>query len=114
MDWLDWFDAHDYEIARQVLQRGVGALAFLAFLSTLNQFRPLLGEHGMLPVPELLRLAPRLRGPSVFRWGYTDRRLVSLAIAGMVLAASVVVGLPQLGPPWVPMLVFLALWLGYL
>ena len=35
MDWLDWFDAHDYEIARQVLQRGVGALAFVAFLSTL-------------------------------------------------------------------------------
>ena len=57
MDWLDWFDAHDYEIARQVLQRGVGALAFMAFLSTLNQFRPLLGEHGLLPVPELLRLA---------------------------------------------------------
>ena len=50
----------------------------------------------------------------MFRWGYTDRRLVALAIAGMVLAASVVVGLPQLGPPWVPMLVFLALWLGYL
>jgi len=43
VDWLDWFDAHDYEIARQVLQRGVAALAFVAFLSTLNQFRPLLG-----------------------------------------------------------------------
>ena len=50
----------------------------------------------------------------MFRWGYTDRRLVALAISGMVLAASVVVGLPQLGPPWVPMLVFLALWIGYL
>ena len=32
----------------------------------------------------------------------------------MVLAASVVVGLPQLGPPFVPMLVFLALWILYL
>jgi Lipase maturation factor len=114
VDWLDWFDAHDYEIARQVVQRGVGVLAFVAFLSTLNQFRPLLGEHGLLPVPELLRLAPRLRGPSVFRWGYTDRRLVALAVAGMVLAASVVAGLPQLGPPWVPMLVLLALWILYL
>ena len=114
MDWLDWFDAHDYEIARQVLQRGVGALAFVAFLSTLNQFRPLLGEHGLLPVPELLRIARRLRGPSVFRWGYTDRRLVAVAVTGMVLAASVVVGLPQLGPPWVPLLVFLALWILYL
>jgi hypothetical protein len=32
----------------------------------------------------------------------------------MVLAASVVVGLPQLGPPWVPLVVFLALWILYL
>ena len=114
MDWLDWFDAHDYEIARQVLQRGVAALAFVAFLSTLNQFRPLLGEGGLLPVPELLRIARRLRGPTLFRWGYTDRRLVAIAVTGMVLAASVVLGLPQLGPPFVPMLVFLALWILYL
>jgi hypothetical protein len=114
VDWLDWFDAHDYEIARQVVQRGVAALAFVAFLSTLNQFRPLLGEHGLLPVPELLRRASRLRGPSLFRWGYTDRRLIAIAVAGLVLAASVVAGLPQLGPPWVPMLVFLTLWILYL
>jgi len=114
VDWLDWFDAHDYEIARQVLQRGVAALAFVAFLSTLNQFRPLLGEHGLLPVPELLRIARRLRGPTLFRWGYCDGRLVAIAITGMVLAASVVLGVPQLGPPFVPMLVFLALWILYL
>ena len=114
MDWLDWFDAHDYEIARQVVQRGVAALAFVAFLSTLNQFRPLLGEHGLLPVPELLRRSSRLRGPTLFRWGYTDRRLIAIAVAGLVLAASVVAGLPQLGPAWVPMLVFLALWILYL
>jgi lipase maturation factor len=114
VDWVGWFDANDYEIARQVLQRGVAALAFVAFLSTLNQFRPLLGEHGLLPVPELLRHAPRLRGPSLFRWGYTDRRLVAVATTGLVLAASVVIGLPQLGPAWVPLLVFLALWILYL
>lgn len=114
MDWGGWFEAHDYEIARQILQRGVAALAFVAFLSTLNQFRPLLGEHGLLPVPELLKLAPRLRGPSVFRWGYTDRRLVVVAVAGLLLAASVVVGLPQLGAPWVPLIGFLALWMLYL
>ncbi|MFE6964040.1 lipase maturation factor family protein [Agromyces sp. NPDC057679] len=114
MDWTAWFDAHDYEVARQVLQRGVGALAVVAFWSTLNQFRPLLGERGLLPVPELLRRASRLRGPSLFRWGYTDRRLVAVAVAGIVLGASVVLGLPQLGPPWLPMLVFLGLWLLYL
>jgi hypothetical protein len=114
VDWFGWFDAHDYEIAREVLQRGVAALALIAFVSTLNQFRPLLGEHGLLPVPELLRRASRLRGPSVFRWGYTDRRLVVVAVSGAVLAASVVLGLPQLGPPWVPLVVLLATWLLYL
>ncbi|GAA1778645.1 lipase maturation factor family protein [Agromyces lapidis] len=114
MDWTVWFDAHDYEVARQVLQRGVGVLAVVAFWSTLNQFRPLLGEHGLLPVPALLQRASRLRGPSLFRWGYSDRRLVAVAVAGIVLGASVVFGLPQLGPPWLPMLAFIALWLLYL
>lgn len=114
LDWLSWLDARDYEIAREILQRGVAALAVVAFWSTLNQFRPLLGEHGLLPVPELMRLVGRLRGPSVFRWGYSDRRLVAVAVTGLVLGASVVLGLPQLGPPWVPMLVFLGMWLLYL
>jgi len=114
VDGFGWFDAHDYEIAREVLQRGVAALALVAFVSTLNQFRPLLGEHGLLPVPELLLRVSRLRGPSVFRWGYTDRRLVAVATTGAVLAASVVLGLPLLGPPWVPLVVLLATWLAYL
>ena len=114
LDWLGWLDARDYLIAREILQRGVAALAVVAFWSTLNQFRPLLGERGLLPVPELLRRVSRLRGPSVFRWGYTDRRLVAVATAGIMLGASVVAGLPQLGPPWVPMLVFLTLWVLYL
>jgi hypothetical protein len=38
VDWAAWFDAPDYEFARQVLQRGVAALYFVAFLSSLNQF----------------------------------------------------------------------------
>ena len=32
----------------------------------------------------------------------------------MAIAATLVLGLPQLGPPWVPMLAFLALWLLYM
>jgi hypothetical protein len=114
LDWLGWLDARDYEIAREILQRGIAALAVVAFWSTLNQFRPLLGEHGLLPVPELMRMVSKLRGPSVFRWGYTDRRLVAVATTGLVLGACVVVGLPQLGPPWAPLLVFLAMWILYL
>jgi hypothetical protein len=118
---MDGFAAVDFELARQVLQRGVAALFFVAFLSTLNQFRPLLGERGLLPAPDLLdwaaadRRRQKLLRPTLFRWvRYTDRRLVALCLAGMVIAAALVAGLPQLGPPWVPMLCFLALWLGYM
>ena len=118
---MDGFAAVDFEFARQVLQRGIAALFFVAFLSSLNQFRPLLGENGLLPAPDLLawaqssKRAAGLIRPTLFRHvRYTDRRLAALCVGGMVVAAALAAGIPQLGPPWVPMICFLALWLGYM
>ncbi|GGH49968.1 lipase maturation factor family protein [Microbacterium album] len=118
---MDGFAAVDFWVAREVLQRGIAALFLIAFVSTLNQFRPLLGERGLLPAPELLAWArssdraKRMLRPTLFRYiRYTDRRLVALCAGGIVLAGLLVAGLPQLGPPWLPMLCFLALWLGYM
>lgn len=118
---MDGFAAVDFEFARQVLQRGIAALYLIAFVSTLNQFRPLLGERGLLPAPELLawarssKSAGTLLRPTLFRrLRYTDRRLVALCAVGVAIAATLVCGIPQLGPPWVPMLAFLALWFSYM
>lgn len=118
---MDGFAAVDYAFAREVLQRGIAALYLVAFLSTLNQFRPLLGERGLLPVPELLTWATssksrrRMLHPTVFtRIRYTDRRLVALCWTGMVIAGMLVIGIPQLAAPWVPMIAFLLLWGGYM
>ncbi|WP_314505244.1 lipase maturation factor family protein [uncultured Microbacterium sp.] len=118
---MDGFAAVDFEFARQVLQRGIAALFLVAFLSSLNQFRPLLGEHGLLPAPELLdwarssKRAGRMLHPTLFRWvRYTDRRLVTLCVGGIVVSATLIAGIPQLGPPWVPMIAFLLLWAGYM
>ena len=118
---MDGFAAVDFAFAREALQRGVAALYVVAFISTLNQFRPLLGERGLLPAPELLRWVAargerrRLLRPTLFsRVRYTDGRLAALCWAGIAIGAALVAGLPQLGPPWVPMLAFLALWLGYM
>ena len=118
---MDGFAAVDFEFARQVLQRGTAALFLVAFLSTLNQFPPLLGERGLLPAPELLdwvrssKRAARMLHPTLFRWlRYTDRRLASLCVGGIVVSATLVAGIPQLGPPWVPMIAFLLLWAGYM
>ncbi|QIG39701.1 lipase maturation factor family protein [Microbacterium sp. 4R-513] len=118
---MDGFAAVDFEFARQVLQRGIAALYVIAFVSSLNQFRALLGENGLLPAPELLgwartsRARGRMLRPTLFlRFGYTDRRLAALCWSGIVLGALLVAGLPQLAWPWVPMLCFLALWIGYM
>ncbi|MCR2812462.1 lipase maturation factor family protein [Microbacterium sp. zg.Y1090] len=118
---MDGFAAVDFEAARQVLQRGIAALYIVAFLSTFHQFRALLGERGLLPAPELLAWATasprraRMVGPTLFRRvRYSDRRLRALCVAGMTVGAALVAGTPQLGPPWVPMVCFLLLWLGYM
>lgn len=110
---MDWFAAQDYEVARQVLQRGIAGIFVVAFLSTAAQFPALLGDHGLLPVSRLLQHRRFLRGPTLFRRRYSDRLLLWVAWTGVALGAGVVVGLPQSGPPWVPMIVFLALWLLY-
>ncbi|GAA2896142.1 lipase maturation factor family protein [Microbacterium esteraromaticum] len=118
---MDGFAAVEFGFAREVLQRGIAALYLVAFLSTLNQFRPLLGERGLLPAPELLdwvagsKSRRRMLRPTVFaRIRYTDRRLVVLCWAGMVIAGLLAIGIPQLAPPWVPMICFLLLWGGYM
>ncbi len=111
---VDWFNAPEYEFARQVLQRGVALMFLVAFLSTAAQFPALLGEHGLLPVPRLLEHKRYLRGPTLFRWGYSDRLLLVVAWTGAALAAGLVAGLPQLAPPWLPLIVFLTLWLLYM
>lgn len=119
MEWFtqalpEWLAAPDAEWARQILQRGVAALYLVAFVSTLNQFRPLLGERGLLPATDLLA-AGRQRGPTLFsRWGYSDAKLVALAVVGMAVSVLLVAGLPQEGPPWLPLALFLGLYGLYL
>ncbi|TFC04194.1 lipase maturation factor family protein [Cryobacterium mannosilyticum] len=111
---MDWFTAGDYEIARQVLQRGVAACYLIGFISAVNQFPALLGEHGLLPVPGFVSRITFRQSPSLFHWRYSDRMLRVLAWSGAALSALLVAGLPQLGPPWLPLVAFLLLWAGYL
>lgn len=111
---MDWFSAGDYELARQVLQRGIAGCYLVAFISAINQFPALLGEHGLLPTPRFVARISFRQSPSLFHWRYSDRMLVTLAWVCAVLSASVVIGLPQLAPSWVPMIVFLLIWAAYL
>lgn len=109
-----WFGAEGYTVARAVVQHGVAAVYLIAFVAVLRQFRPLLGEHGLLPVPRFTARVPWRASPSLFSWRYSDRLVVAVGWAGVVVAALLVAGLPQQGPPWVPMLAFAVLWALYL
>lgn len=106
---MDGFAAVDYGIAREVLQRGIALLFVVAFASTWRQFPVLLGERGLQRRP---KQPARF---TIFRWvPYTDRRLRILCAFGILIALLLVAGVPQLGPPWAPMLAFLLLWGGYM
>ncbi len=111
---LAWFGADGYTVARAVVQRGVATVYLLAFVAVLRQFRPLLGEHGLLPVPRFTARVPWRAAPSLFAWRYSDRLLVLVGWAGVLVAALLVAGLPQQGPPWLPLLAFGVLWALYL
>ncbi len=43
-----------YWLTRLVLQRGMALVYLIAFIIIIQQFKPLLGEHGLLPVPRYL------------------------------------------------------------
>jgi hypothetical protein len=117
---MDGFAAVDFGFAREVLQRGIAILYVIAFLSSWNQFPALLGEKGLLPAPQLLsfvksRRVGRMLNPTLFRFvRYTDGRLRVLCAVGIAVGAALALGIPQLGPAWVPMLCFLVIYLGYM
>ena len=114
MDWIGWFVAEDRDVARFVLQRGIALIYLIAFLSALRQFPALRGEHGLIPVRPHAGRVPLRALPTLFHSRYSDRALRMVAGTGMVLAATVVAGLPQRGPWWAPLLVFGAMYLLYL
>ncbi|HET8624626.1 MAG TPA: lipase maturation factor family protein [Gemmatimonadales bacterium] len=111
---MEWFAAPDYWIGRLVIERGLGLIYLLAFLQALYEFPALLGERGLMPVPNYLRFAGFREAPSLFQFRYSDRLLRVVAVTGALLAAGVVVGLPQQAPLPVTMLVWFLLWALYL
>ena len=91
MDWAGgWFAAENYDAARFVLQRGIALVYVIAFVAALRQFRPLLGEHGLLPVPQFVARVPARLAPSLFHWRYSDSLLVAVAAVGALVAAALV------------------------
>ena len=111
---MPWFDAPDYWWARFLLQRGLALVYLIAFLASANQFRPLLGEDGLLPVPRFLERVGFMDAPSVFHWAYSDRLAGVLAWGGVGLSVLALVGVPEAVGTLASMAVWALLWVLYL
>src|SRR4051794_32825236 len=111
---MEWVAAPEDWLSRLVIQRGLAAVYLIAFLVAVNQFRPLLGERGLLPAPGLLRAQPFRESPSLFHWRYSDRLFQVVAWTGVLVAALALTGVTETGPVWASMLAWLLLWALYL
>ncbi|MGW7459698.1 lipase maturation factor family protein [Streptomyces sp. NPDC054797] len=111
---MEWFTDGDYWLSRLVFQRGLSVLYFIAFLSTAHQFRALIGERGLLPVPRFVAAVPFRRSPSIFQLYYSDRFCAIIAWTGVALSAALAAGAADRMPLWASMLLWALLWVLYL
>ena len=107
---MRWFTDPDYWFARLAFQRGLAAIYLIAFVAALRQFRPLLGERGLLPIPAYTARTPFRRAPSLFALYYSDRFFALAAGGGAILAAALAAGLADLVPLWASMLLWAVPW----
>ncbi len=103
-----------YWHSRWLFERALALVYFVAFLVALNQFVPLLGEQGLLPVPEWVRQVPFRASPSIFYLFPTDTAFKAATGFGLALSLVPLCGLAQRAGSWASAAVWAALWLLYL
>ncbi|MEU2060633.1 lipase maturation factor family protein [Streptomyces sp. NPDC013455] len=111
---MDWFTAPDYWLSRLVFQRALAAVYLVAFLTAALQFRALLGERGMLPIPRFTARVGFRRAPSLFQLHYSDRFFAGCAWTGCAVSAALLAGADSALPLWAGILLWLVPWALYL
>ncbi|ADJ13872.1 lipase maturation factor family protein [Halalkalicoccus jeotgali] len=114
--WL--WSGEGYWIVRLLFQRALALLYLLAFLVAANQFRPLAGEDGLLPLSRYVENASFRERPSLFYFYPSDRVIAIAAWTGVGLSLLALVATPY----WLPdpyatpasMALWAGLWLLYL
>jgi len=104
----------DYWITRLLLQRGLAGIYLIAFVVAVNQFRPLLGTHGLTPVPYMLQNTRFIESPSLFYLHYSDRFAMVVSWSGVVCALLALAGVSErFGTP-VSVVIWGWMWIAYL
>jgi len=104
----------DVWLVRLLFQRAMAAIYLIAFIVVLRQFKPLLGERGLLPVPVFTGQVGFRDAPSIFLWRYSDRLLEIVGWSGVAISTAALCGFTERGPIWVSVSCWLLLWIFYL
>jgi Lipase maturation factor len=84
-----------YWSSRFLFERALALVYLVAFVCAANQFVPLLGEHGLLPVSRFVRAVPFRASPSLFFFAPTDLAFRIAAWIGIILSGAALSGLMQ-------------------
>src|SRR4029453_5764469 len=103
-----------YWYSRFVFERGLSLIYLVAFIAVVNQFIPLLGERGLLPVARFTEAVPFRVSPSLFYFRPTDSRFRVAGWIGILLSLVAVTGLVHHRNALGGAIVWALLWLLYL
>jgi hypothetical protein len=103
-----------YWLARLAFTRALALVYLIAFLCALNQFRPLLGQHGLQPVPEYISRVPFHDSPSLFYWLPKDWAFTAFAWAGIALSCVAISGITDRHSIWWSSLLWGVIWALYM
>lgn len=113
-NFLGYFSGGEYWLTRLVFQRGLALVYLIAFLVALNQFVPLLGERGLLPVPNFIKQVSFSDSPSLFFAFPKDWAFKLAALFGIALAIFALSGLSEKYGWFLSAAVWGAMWVLYL
>ena len=84
-----------YWYSRLIFERGLALLYLIAFIAVVNQFVPLLGERGLLPVQRFVEVVPFRASPSLFYFRATDAAFRTVGWIGVLVSLLALSGIIQ-------------------
>ncbi len=111
---MNWYRGEHYALTRLIFERALAVVYLIAFLNATQQFRALLGDHGLLPVRLFIRHVSFRQSPSLFFFFPHDRALAVCAWTGVILSGIVAAGLGDAFGGWAAALSWALLWTLYL
>ena len=108
-----WLKPGDYWLARLALEKSVAGLFLIAFLNVVNQFKPLLGEKGLLPVPLFVKRVEPKESPSLFFYFPNDTAFTICGWIGVGVSLAILSGVVDQWT-WALLPMWAAIWALYL